>query len=649
MACARENFLSEYVAMPSLNSRGSSLVAPGLVRVAASAAAEAPKNVRREVPGFMYRFYPLPARSGEIENNFLLRWGFLLNMGLRPLAVCVSIGILFASSGWAQQYTISTIAGNGIQGFSGDSGAAAGSQLNFPATIAVDSSGKIYIADAANNRVRMISGGTITTVAGNGTAGYKGDNAAATSAELSDPVGVAVDSSGNLYIADAANNVVRKVANGTITTIAGSNSAGAGYSGDGAGATGAQLSDPVAVAVDSSGNVYIADGGNNVIREVSGGNISTVAVGFTHPDGIVVDRAGNLYIADTGGRRIVEFSGGTYTTLVGNGNIGFSGDDGPGTKASLYDPVSVAVDSMGNVYIADTLNCRVRKMAPSGIVTTIAGNGALYYSGDGGPAVKASLYFPRGVAVDSTGNVYISDTFNGVIRMLQSTFPVVSPNGVVNAASFAPQVSPGALATVFGTSFGLSSTAAKAPLPVSLAGVSVTVNGQLARILYVTPTQVNFQVPWETNPGSATITVGVNGGQSNTVNVPVLGAAPGLFSTSDGHAVVQNSDYTLNSQDNPAKAGSTIVAYLSGSGPVSPTVADGTAAPSDPLATATSTSSATIGSTTAEIAFAGLAPGFVGLVQVNIVVPADLSTGDYPLAVTLGSETSNSATISITK
>jgi len=221
---------------------------------------------------------------------------------------------------------------------------------------------------------------------------------------------------------------------------------------------------------------------------------------------------------------------------------------------------------------------------------------------------------------------------------------------VVNAASFAARISPGAIATVFGSNFALTNAAAaQIPLPSSLESVSVSVNGQLAPILYVNPSQVNFQVPWETALGPATVTVAVNGGASNAIGVNVLGAAPGLFSQSSGHAVVQNSDYTLNAPGNPAKAGSTIIAYLSGSGPVNPTVADGALTPLDTLVSATSPSSATIGSSTALVAFAGLAPGFVGLVQVNVVVPSNLPTGEYPLSITIGSETSNAATISVTQ
>ena len=548
-----------------------------------------------------------------------------------------------------QQYVISTFAGNNTGGYSGDSGPATSAQLNLPGGIAVDSSGNLYIADGGNHRVRKISGGTITTVAGNGTAGYTGDNGAATSAELNDPVDVAVDSSGNLYIADAGNNVIRKVSNGTITTFAGNNTLGAGYTGDGGAAPNAQLNAPVGVAVDSAGNVYIADSNNNAIREVSGGNISTVTGGtLHHPCSVAVGPSNTLYVADTDGRRVVFLSSGNATVFAGNGDFGFSGDSGLAVNAELYDPFGVAVDSAGYVYIADTFNSRIRKVSADGVITTIAGSGRLGYSGDGGSATSASLYFPRDVAVDSAGNVYVSDEINNVIRLLQPVAPVISGNAVVNAANFTPQISPGALATVFALNITGVTASASAPLPPSLAGVSVSVNGVNAPILYVTSTQVNFQVPWGTNVGSATLTISSNGVVGNTVTVPVATAAPGLFTYGSGRAVVQNFDFSLNTSSNPAKVGSTVMAYLTGSGPVNPPVNNGALSPSNPLANITSSYSAKMGSASANVSFAGLAPGFVGLVQMNIVVPAGLAKGDYPLTVTIDGQTSNSGTVSVT-
>lgn len=557
---------------------------------------------------------------------------------------------------WSQQYTISAFAGTGTAGFSGDGGAPTSAQLSSPAGIAFDSSGNLYIADSANHVIRKISGGTISTVAGtSGTAGFSGDGKAATSAELRHPAGVAVDSSGNIYIADTGNHVIRMVSTGgTISTVAGNNLGG--YAGDTGAAVNAELEFPGSVAVDSSGNIYIADSGNNVIREVKGGIINTIlgdgiaSTVLSDPESIFLDGKGNLYICEGDGLHVLKFALATSTTTViaGSGNIGFFGDFGPAIDAALYDPKSIALDSSGYLYIADTNNNRIRKVSLDGDITTIAGLGSPAYGGNGGPAAKAFLWAPHGLAVDGSGNVYVADTENQVIRLLKSVAPAITASGLVNAASFKAQVSPGALATIFGSNFvgtGLSGVATL-PLPASLGGVSVSVNGKPGPVLYVNADQINFQIPWETTPGPATIIVSTNGMKSSTVNVTVEAAAPGLFFFGS-HAIVQNADFSLNSSGNPAKVGDTILAYLTGAGAVSPKVADGEPAGSSPLSKVTSTVTATIGSQTAQVSFAGLAPGFVGLWQLNIVVPAGV-TGDVPLVVSVGGQASNAANVSVT-
>ena len=562
------------------------------------------------------------------------------------------LAFLLSSSGAiAQQYTISTLAGNGTAGFV-DGDALGGAQLSSPTGVAVDSSGKVYIADSANNRIRMVSGGTVSTVAGNGTGAYAGDGASATSAQLNNPNAVAVDSSGNLYIADTQNHIIRKVSGGTITLFAGTPTI-QGYAGDNGLAVGAALASPSGVAVDAAGNVYISDTGNNLIRRVdkTTGNITAVvgskgtAVTLKNPTGIAVDSAGAIYIADTGDHRVVKWANNKLTTIAGTGTNGFSGDGGPATKATLQNPYGVAVDAAGSVYIVDYTTSRVRKVTPDGTIVTIAGTGALKYTGDGGPATSAAFNFPRGIAIDAQGKIYIADTSNQAIRLLQGVNPVISDGGVTNAASYAQQISPGALATVWGT-FGASAGATAAPWPATFNGVTVSVNGTQAPVYYVSPGQINFQVPWGTATGTAAVQVGVNGGSSNTLNVPVVSAGPGLF-FSGSAAIVQNQDYSLNGPSNAAAGGSYIFAYLTGSGPVSPPVADGTVAPESPLATATATASAKIGTANAQVAFTGLTPGFIGLVQMNIVVPSGLAPGDYPLTVTIDGQTSNSGNVSV--
>jgi adhesin/invasin len=245
--------------------------------------------------------------------------------------------------------------------------------------------------------------------------------------------------------------------------------------------------------------------------------------------------------------------------------------------------------------------------------------------------------------------VYIADTGNHAIRVLNPTFPSIG--GVTNAASYATRISPGALASIFGTGFGTTTFQADDGFnwPTTANFVTVKVNGVLAPLYYVSPGQINFQVPWAT-PTSGTVNVGlqVNGGNSNTASVAVGTAAPGLFLQSDGSAIVQNTpDYSLNGPSNPAPAGSTIVAYLTGSGPVSPAAKDGTPTRSDTLTNVTSLATAKIGDATATVSFTGLTPGFIGLVQMNIVVPATLAPGVYPLSVTIDGQTSNSANIAV--
>jgi uncharacterized protein (TIGR03437 family) len=336
---------------------------------------------------------------------------------------------------------ITTVAGNGTPGFSGDSGPATSAQLANPEGVAVDSAANLYIADTSNSRIRKVSNGVIATVAGNGTVGFSGDNGPPTSAQLANPWGVAVDSAANLYIADYGNNRIRKVSNGTITTVAGNGTRG--FSGDNGPATSAQFYDPGGLAVDSAGNLYIADYGNNRIRKVSNGLITTAAGGgaalgdngpatsaqLSNPYGVAVDSAGNLYVADWGNNRIRKVANGTITTVAGNGTRGFSGDNGPPTNAQLANPQGVAVDSAGNLYIADFGNFRIRKVS-NGVITTVAGNGTPGFSGDNGPATGAQLANPYGVAIDPAGNLYIGDSGNSRVREVSNgSISTVAGNG----------------------------------------------------------------------------------------------------------------------------------------------------------------------------------------------------------------------------
>lgn len=313
--------------------------------------------------------------------------------------------------------------------------------LAAPAQIAYDAAGNLYIADLNDNVIRKVDlAGIITTVAGTGEQGFFGDGGPATSAQLDSPAGVAVDASGNVYIADTHNQRIRKVSGGTITTVAGTGTAG--FSGDNGVAASAMLSNPTALAVDSSGNLYIADTDNHRIRKITGTTITTVAgngeQGFSgdggaatsaaidSPNGVAVDATGTVYIGDTHNQRVrVVNAAGTISTLAGNGSKTYGGDNGPATSASLARPRGLSVDAQGNIYVADSDNNRIRIIASTGSIKTVAGNGSQGFAGDGGPAVNAILDTPRAPAALSPTAFALSDTNNQLVRG-------VGPDGAIH-------------------------------------------------------------------------------------------------------------------------------------------------------------------------------------------------------------------------
>jgi cysteine-rich repeat protein len=329
--------------------------------------------------------------------------------------------------------TISTFAGTGVAGFSGDDGAATAAQLTQPNAVAFDADGNLYISDRGNDRVRRVSvTGIITTVAGDGTNGSAGDDGPATAAQLDFPRALAV-ANGVLYIADSSGHRVRRVDSaGMITTVAGTGVAG--FSGDNGAATSAMLNSPNGLAIDSKGSIYIADAGNNRIRKITAGVITTVAgsgdfftVGIdgaatsarlTQAFGLTTNPTGELFVADASGYRVWKTStNGTISVVAGDGTAGSTGDGSAAASAQLNFPRGTALDAAGNLYIAERFGHRIRRVdAGTGVITTIAGTGTPGFSGDAGPAVDAQLFYPEEVEVDAAGNVYIADSGNARIR-----------------------------------------------------------------------------------------------------------------------------------------------------------------------------------------------------------------------------------------
>ena len=357
---------------------------------------------------------------------------------------------------------IKTIAGTGTAGYSGDGGAGVSAKVNAPWGVAADYLGNVFIADNANNRVRKVNAsGIITTLAGNGTPGETGDGGPATAAEISNSGqgGVATDQLGNKYIADFANCCIRKVsASGVITVFAGIPGS-CGFTGDGGPATSAKMVAPISITVDVSGNVYFTDYANSRVRKVNtSGVITTVAgIGSTafsgdgsaatlaaigQPWGVTTDLAGNIYVSDVAHDRVRKINtSGIINTYAGSSSAGYGGDGSAATAASLNQPTGIVMDGLGNLFIADLINNRIRKVTSAGIISTVVGNGTGGFGGDACIATGGVLNNPTGVAVDGNGNLYIADQSNNRVREVTNNHAPVFSGGHVQTLSICQNTS----------------------------------------------------------------------------------------------------------------------------------------------------------------------------------------------------------------
>lgn len=597
-----------------------------------------------------------------------------------PLSGLLAMGSAMLAIPCQAGYVISTVAGGGqINTISGpfvftpgigDGGAAASAYLRSPEMAAAGISGDFYIADTGNNLIRHVTAdGTISTVAGaiSLIGGFSGDGGPAAKASLNGPTAVAVDSAGNVFIADRLNNRIRKIDTaGTITTVAGSNNVFNTGVGDGGPATSSSLSGPQAIAIDSAGNLYIADTGHFRIRKVDANGVITTVVGKGYstssgdgsaatgaglvPYGIALDGSGNLYIADHNGY-IRKVANGIINSVAGTGAIGYTGDGSAATSATLNQPRSVAIDGEGNLLIADTGNHVIRSVNTQGIISTVAGSGTIGNSGDGGPAGAATLDSPAGLATGPGGIIYVADAPFGSsyrdsrIRVLAPApggAPAITTNGVVPVFSSSTTISPGSWISIFGSGMATGSTQWNDNYPIALGNAAVTIDGQPAYLWYVSPTQINAQVPDKVSAGSVVVRVTTPGGSSIlSVNVGKYSPAFNLFSAKYPAAIVvtpgspgnsgQGFDYigpvgAFAFPTRPVSAGETLVLFGVGFGPTNPTVPAGQAWSG--VAPLVNVPGISIGDVPAEVTFAGLVGS--GLYQFNVIVP-DVGSGDMLL------------------
>jgi trimeric autotransporter adhesin len=450
--------------------------------------------------------------------------------------------------------TATTIAGSGASPyFGGDGGPATSAQLYSPSGIAVDSTGNWYIADTSNNRIRKVTtAGVISTVAGTGDP-----------AQLSAPRAIALDGSNNLYIADTGNNAVRKLtAAGTITSIA------------------SQLNNPVSLAIDSQGSVYIADSGNNRIVQVTAAGTASTFAKINGPLAVAVDASGNVLVADASQIWKVA-SDGTPSSLI----------------AGLTSPSGMAFASDGTLLIADTGANVIRQLSPSGVLTAIAGTGTAGFSGDGRLALAAQLNAPAGVAMGANGTILIADSGNNRIRTLTPS-AVASDTAavtVVNAASLGTgAIAPGEIITVFGSGFDKTNT-------------QLLFDGAQATLFYTSATQINALTPASlTTNSNTTVSIVVDAATIAGSLVPVVAAAPGIFTIAGGtgQAAANNQDGSVNSASNPAVRGTAVSLFATGQGSGAGNV------------------TLMIAGYNAPLLFAGPAPGFPGLMQINAQIPS---------------------------
>jgi uncharacterized protein (TIGR03437 family) len=565
----------------------------------------------------------------------------------------------------AQNGIISTIAGGG-KANPGDGGPALNVQLQAN-TVYVDGAGNIYAVE--NRRIRKIdTNGIITTIAGTPNGGASNADGIPAVGSNIFPTAVAVDSTGLVYFTEVVTQAVRTInKDGTLGTYVGSATANTKP------VVKTLLDSPSDITFDNIGNLYIANNGSSVVhkvtpagaisvvagngsRTISGDGGSATSAGLAQVRSVAVDNAGNLYILNDSGTgntynrvRKVDRNG-IITTVAGGAGFGYSGDGGPAVNAALYGASGLACDPDGNLYIADHFSYRIRKVDhTTGIITTIAGDGAIRFFGDGGPALSASFNLPNDIAIDTAGDLYVADP--NAFRIRKITFPHaprIFTDGVVNGASLVAPIVPNSWATIKGSSLApLTDTWDKAvidgKLPASLDGVTVTIDGIPAYLYYISSNQINFIVP-DVGFGTRQVVVKNSAGTSAAYAVTSSQYGPAFFPWPANQAVATRQDFTWAVKDGTfagvstraAKPGEVIILWGTGFGPTTPAAPFGVQTPADQTYSTSTLPQVIINNLPVTVYGAALAPGNAGLYQVAIQVPESLADGDYPVRATIG-------------
>ncbi len=568
--------------------------------------------------------------QGTYEATLTLRCDF--ECAGSPLEVPVRLRVVDQASIVNPIYRISTIAGNTGETEYRD-GVPATETAVGPNYLAVDGQDRVFVTDDDFFRIHRVDpDGSIRTVAGTGVDATSDDSAPATESTI-DPGEIVIDPAGGFWFIDENGFHIRHVdADGDLTTI-----------------DGFRFAD--AIAADAQGNLYVID--NRIRRLNTDGSIQTLpndGADLSDVVGAAVGPDGSVYISTFGNIIYRVFPDGNFQAYGAEGADGSDLDGVPATLARIAYPRGFDVDANGSLFFGDARRDQIRVIDPAGIIYTVE----LAQEPSAARLAEVPIDFPFDVKLGPNGDIYVADRGNNLVRKLSPIRPVISEGGVVNGASGLPSYSPGTLISVYGD-FGdvVAASPEGLPWPTTLSGVRVTLNGRPMPISFAGPNQINVQVPYETELGAAVLVVTVNGVAGLPVTIHIDPASPGILQFGANRAVAVNVAGTFNPNEvntaaTPVAPGGYVVVYLLGMGiPDSPIATGEVAAASPLIRPATQPVTVMLGDGTVPFEFLGLTPGFIGLVQLNLPIPADLAPGDYPIKVTIGDQSSNTPVISI--